>query len=320
MNNSFAILAALFLTVLIFFAGLAFLLVLKPIESKRARMRTRSKRESKSPTSGKSSENEIFLDNKPLSENPALNRFLISIRTFIKQSGMVISVNQLLSYSSIAVAAVLILGILFHLDAILVLLIMISAGSVPFMIVSFQKKRRIARFEELLHPTLERLANAVKAGKTPEAAMELIVKDMPDPVSSEFKIVLTQQVIESMESALNGLAERVPLPDVQIFVAALIIQRETGSNLAEVLMNISNVIRERFELKRHIQGVTAQGRLSRNILLAVPPAMGFLMYLKNPEYIMMLFNDPRGKYMLYAAILAQVMGFFLIQKIIKPKA
>jgi tight adherence protein B len=123
-----------------------------------------------------------------------------------------------------------------------------------------------------------------------------------------------------IKEALQNLVIRMPLPDVQIFTTALIIQRETGGNLAEILDNLSVVMRERFKMTRYIKTVTAQGRMSRNVLLALPPALGFYMYMVNREYIMKLFTDPLLRIALYGVIVMQVIGFFWIQKIIKPKA
>ena len=112
---------------------------------------------------------------------------------------------------------------------------------------------------------------------------------------------------------------RVPLTDVRIFVTALMIQRESGGNLAEILDNLSHVIRERFKLARQVRVYTAQGRISLYLLLAIPPFLGIAMYLMNPKYITPLFTDPLGVKFLVTGIVLQVIGYFVLRKVTQPK-
>jgi tight adherence protein B len=143
---------------------------------------------------------------------------------------------------------------------------------------------------------------------------------MPSPVSDEFNRTYNEQNLGlPLRDALDNMMRRVPLIDFRIFVTALMIQRESGGNLAEILDNLSHVIRERFKLMRQIRVYTAQGRLSLYILVALPPILGVLIYFLNPKYIGMLFTDPLGMRFLIAGIILQVCGYFVIRKVTQPK-
>jgi tight adherence protein B len=322
---SFLLWIIVFLIATAFFVSAISYLVMKPMSSKRAVSRLQSMQKAVAPAPEDSPQDQMLREDV-LSDNPALNRFLrqiplmVDLHLFVKQSALGISVARLLSFSLIPAVVIMSLGWLAGGNLLIVLFIALAIGAIPFSVVAMYRKRRFGRFEESLPEAIDLLARSVRAGHAFTSGLEMISNEMAEPLASEFRRVFEQQNLGlSIREALQNLVLRVPLPDVRVFVTALIIQRETGGNLAEILDNLANVVRERFRLMRHIRGVTAQGRLSRNILMAVPPGMGFLMYLKNPSYIMMLFTDPRGRIMLYAAIAAQIIGFFMLQKIIKPK-
>jgi tight adherence protein B len=318
------------LTILIFgvalllFISAIYLFVAMPLQKKQTLSRFEDiQKVSATPTADSQ---EKILREDVLSDNPAMNRFLrqmplmIRLHLYVKQSALGISVGKLLTYALVPAILVLILGLLLDKLLMLVLFAAAGVGAIPFAVVGHHRKKRFAKFEELLPEAIDLLARSVRAGHAFTSGLEMIADEMSEPLSGEFRRMFEQQNLGMpIREALQNLVLRVPVPDVRVFVTALIIQRETGGNLAEILDNLSHVVRERFKLMRHIQAVTAQGRLTRNILLAVPPGMGLYMYLMNPDYIMMLFNDPRGQFLLYAAIVSQIIGFFLIQKIIQPK-
>jgi len=319
------VLIILFLIAAAFFISVLYFLILRPMASKQAVTRIESMQQVDKDDSETESQDQI-LHEDVLSDNPTLNQILrktpwmFDLHLFVKQSALGISVANLIAFSLIPAIVVLLIGLLGSNNLLVVILIAAGIGYIPFFIVSSYRKSRFKRFEELLPEAIDLLARSARAGHTFISGMELISDEMSEPLSSEFRRVFDQQNLGlPIKDALRNLALRVPLPDVRIFVTTLIFQHETGGKLAEILSTLAEVIRERFRLMRHIQGVTAQGRLSRNILMAVPVGMGLLMYLKNPEYIMMLFTDPRGKFMFYAAVAAQIIGFFVLQKIIKPK-
>ena len=168
---------------------------------------------------------------------------------------------------------------------------------------------------------LDLLARAVRAGHAFTTGLELIGKEMPEPVASEFRMTFEQQNLGlPLREAFRNLLLRVPLSDVHVFVTALLIQRESGGNLAEILENLATIIRDRFKLVRQVKVFTAQGRITLYILSAVAPLLGLLIFLLNREYISILFTNPLGRKMLLTAIFLQIIGFFVIRKIIQPKA
>ncbi len=191
-------------------------------------------------------------------------------------------------------------------------------GCIPFSVVAFKRGKRFRHFEEVFPEAMDTLARAVRAGYAATSAFNLISEEMPDPVSSEFRILYEQQNLGlPLWKALENLATRVPLPDVRIFVTTLRIQQETGGNLAEVMDKLSDVVRQRFRLLRQVQVYTAEGRMSMIALMALPPVMGFLLFILNADYVNTMFFEPLGRQMLAFAAVMQVLGFLVIRKIIR---
>jgi tight adherence protein B len=167
---------------------------------------------------------------------------------------------------------------------------------------------------------MDMLARAVTAGYAFTSGLELIAKEMSDPLAHEFRVTYEQQNLGlPLREALGNLAVRMPLPDVKILVALLQIQQESGGNLAEMLNNLSAVVRERFKLLRQVRVYTAEGRLSMFILTALPPIAALLFLFINPDYVMPLFTEPVGHRMLAAAAVMQVAGYLVIKKIVHLK-
>ncbi len=261
-----------------------------------------------------------------LSDVPALHRFLTGIpgsqrlHLFIQQSATQITVGMVMTITFLIAWVVFLVCLLFDVSIILSLILAVLCGFIPFLIIAIKRQKRFLRFEELFPDAIDLLGRAVRAGHAFTTGLDLIAKEMPSPVSDEFQRVYEQQNLGlPLRDAFQNMMKRMPLPDVRIFVTALIIQRESGGNLAEILDNPSHVIRERFKLVRQIRVYTAQGRLSLYILVAVPPFMGVLVFFINREYIMRLFTDPLGIQMLVAGVILQTMGYFVIRKIIQPK-
>ncbi len=261
-----------------------------------------------------------------LSEVPALHRLLIKVpgvqrlQLFIQQSATEITVGMLLTLSFLIAWLIFLGSLLLGVSWILALVLAVLSGLVPFLVIAIKRQRRFLKFEELFPDAIDLLGRAVRAGHAFTTGLELIAKEMPSPVSDEFQRTYEQQNLGlPLRDAFQNMMKRVPLADVRIFVTALIIQRESGGNLAEILDNLAHVIRERFKLMRQIRVYTAQGRLSLYMLVAVPPIMGLMVYGLNREYIMRLFTDPIGIQMLVAGVVMQVMGYFVIRKIIQPK-
>lgn len=277
-------------------------------------------------TSLADTEDTQLLRSEVLSNVPAIHRLLMKIpwidrlQLFIQQSAGNITVGMLLSISLIVGWFVFLLALLFGTLAVIALIFGVLAACIPFMVIAVRRQRRFLKFEEQFPDSIDLLGRAVRAGHAFTTGLDLIAKEMPAPVSEEFQRTYEQQNLGlPLRDAFENLMRRVPLTDVRIFVTALMIQRESGGNLAEILDNLAYVIRERFKLMRQIRVHTAQGRVSLYILAAIPPFVGFMLYIFNREYITLLFTDPLGVRFLVVGIVLQIIGYFAIRKIIQPK-
>jgi len=187
----------------------------------------------------------------------------------------------------------------------------------PTAFVAFKRSRRLRAFEKSFPEAIDLLGRAVRAGHAFTTGLEMVATETPEPLAGEFKIAFDEQNFGlPLRDALMNLAARVPIVDVRFFVTALLIHKETGGNLAEILDNLSRVIRERFKLLGEVRIRTAQGRLTAGILIALPPAMILVMRWLNPDYVNQLFTDPLGPYMLAGAALLQVVGSAMLWKIV----
>jgi len=189
---------------------------------------------------------------------------------------------------------------------------------IPYSYANYKRNKRFQKFEELFPEAIDTLARAVRAGHAFTTALELIASEIADPVASEFRKLFEEQKFGMpVRDALVNLTERVPLVDVKFFVTAVMLQRETGGNLAEILDNLSYVIRERFKIMRQVRVYTAQGRLTMLLLMGMPPIIVMGMMFMNPQFIKPLFTDPIGHFMLVIGIALQTVGYFVIRKIIR---
>jgi tight adherence protein B len=188
----------------------------------------------------------------------------------------------------------------------------------PYSVVSYRRQKRFEKFEELFPEAIDTLARAVRAGHAFTTALEMISDEVAEPLSSEFRKLYEEQKFGMpVRDALMNLTERVPLVDVKFFVTAVMLQRETGGNLAEILDNLSYVIRERFKIQRQVKVHTAQGRLTMLLLMAMPPTVVAILLVFSPEFVKPLFSDPIGHALLVLSIALQTIGYFVIRKIIK---
>ncbi len=193
-------------------------------------------------------------------------------------------------------------------------------AAVPFLYVLRKRANRFAKFEEGLPPTLELMVSGLRSGHSLVASLGLVAREMPDPIGREFRICFDEQNYGlELRSAMENLAVRVPLQDVRIMMTAILIQKETGGNLAEVLDKCAYVIRERFRLRKEIQIKTAQGRLTGWILAFLPIVLGILLFVVNPKSISTLWTTPMGVKMLYTASVMMLIGALVIRKIIRVR-
>jgi len=188
----------------------------------------------------------------------------------------------------------------------------------PIGYVMHRRTRRLNRFEEQFPEALDLLSRAVRAGHAFQTAMGMVADEMTEPVGPEFKKAFDRQNFGlPLRDALNELSDRVGSLDVRFFVTAVLIQRETGGNLAEILDNLAYVIRERFKIRRQIRVHTAHGRFTAWVLLSLPAALAVALTIINPEHMSLLFKEHMGQMMILGAIVMQTVGYFWIRKVIK---
>ena len=191
------------------------------------------------------------------------------------------------------------------------------AGISPYLYVRWRKRRRIQQLEIQLPEAVDLIARAVRAGHPLSAGLGMAAEEAPEPLASEFRITFEEQKFGlPFEEALLGLGDRVEVVDVRIFVTAILVQREVGGNLSEILETIAETMRARLNLKRQVRVYTAQGRMSGYTLAALPILVGLAITIINPEYMRMLFHESLGRGMLAGAGILQLIGFLWIRKIV----
>ena len=193
----------------------------------------------------------------------------------------------------------------------------VAAAFVPVSVLRYMRTLRMRKFEEQLPEALDLLARSLRAGHAFTAGMEMVATEMPKPVGPEFRLLYDQQNYGMpIADALKRFAERIPLLDARFFVTAVMIQREAGGNLSEVLDNLSKVIRERFRVKRQMRVISAHGRITGWILVALPPALFVALMLISEEHRNIMFGETLGIQMMIGAAVLQVIGTLIIRKIV----
>jgi len=266
----------------------------------------------------------LLKDMQQLSSVPSLNRILTRgnrlVRPFqrtIEQSGVRASVGTVvLASGCAALIAYLVVGFLTH-RWLLGIAAGLGASTVPYLFIRRALTKRVRKFEELFPEAIDLIARALRAGHAFTTGLSMVAEEIPDPVGIEFKLLYDRQNYGlPLPSALKAFAERIPVLDAQFFVTAVLTQREAGGNLAEVLDNLSTVIRERFKVKRQVRVISAHGRLTGWILAALPPCLAMAMFIINPAVPTMLITDPLGIQMIIGAVILQIVGTLIIRKIV----
>jgi len=191
---------------------------------------------------------------------------------------------------------------------------------IPYKILARRRKRRLQKFEKQLPDALDLLARGLRAGHAFPSGLQQVAKEMPDPLGTEFFRTFREfNHGLDLNNALLNLCDRIDLRDLSFFTTAVLIQRETGGNLTEILEKISILIRERFKLRDQVKALTAEGRLSGLILLILPPLLAGILMLVNPAYESQLFQHPTGRVMCTVALGFQLLGMWCIHKIVNIK-
>ena len=264
-----------------------------------------------------------LLRSELLSNVPALNRMLmrwswsVRLREYIAQAGLQVKPGFLVLASIALGLGAFLAARYWLLNSLLALPFGVLGTIIPFGYVAYTRHKRFRAFEKNFPEALGLLARAVRAGHAFTTGLEMIGKELPEPLAGEFRIAFEEQNLGlPLKDALLNLSERMPLIDVRFFVVALMIQKESGGNLAEILDSLAYVIRDRFRIYGEVRVKTAQGRLTGGILIALPPIVGLLIAGLNPTYLRPLFFDPSGPYLLVAAGTLQVVGSVLLWKIV----
>ena len=190
--------------------------------------------------------------------------------------------------------------------------------ALPTLILMKKRSMRLKKFEEQFPEALDLLSRAIKAGHAFQTAMGMVGDELPEPVGPEFRKTFEQQNFGlPLREALNAMSDRIPIIDVKFFVTAVLIQRETGGNLSEILDNLAHVVRERFKVLRQVRVHTAHGRFTGWVLLATPAALAVALSFINPEHMDLLFDERMGQQMLLGAVVMQTIGYFWIRQVIK---
>jgi tight adherence protein B len=261
--------------------------------------------------------------NELLSAVPMLNRWLLSfklaprLRMMLYQANLKWTAGGLLMMSA---TCLVILGYLVYLRTGAILLglaVGLAAASTPFVFVRFKRRARFDQFEQGLPEALDLMVSGLRAGHSLVASLRLVAHESPDPIGSEFRTCFEEQNYGlELRTAMENLVTRVPLQDLRIVVTAILIQKESGGNLAEVLEKGANLIRERFKLRRQVRVHTAQGRLTGWILSLLPLFLGFALYMIDPQMMSMLWTRQVGRELLYTATAMTFVGAMIIRKIV----
>lgn len=206
------------------------------------------------------------------------------------------------------------------LSPLLIPVVAALTGLLPLAWIVLRRRKRLATFAAQLPSALELIGRALRAGHSLASGMKLVADETRPPIAKEFqKVFESQNLGIAMDDSLRSLTQRVPNLDLKFFVTAVILQRQTGGDLAEILDKISHLIRERFKIWGQVQALTGEGRLSGIVLLALPPLLFLAVYYLNPDYCKVLFTDPMGQKMLAGAVFLQFVGALVIKKIINIK-
>jgi tight adherence protein B len=212
------------------------------------------------------------------------------------------------------------LGMVAHLHPALLPVVALVLGALPTMWLLMRRKRRLRAFAAQLPDALEMMARTLRAGQGLAFGFNLVATEMPAPISREFGRVFEEQNLGvPFDESLRDLSDRIPNLDLKFFVTALILQRQTGGDLAEILDKIGSLIRDRFRIWGQVQALTGEGRLSGVILLALPVVLFLAVYQLNRDYVMVLFTDPMGTKMLAVGVIMQILGALVIRKIVNIK-
>ena len=262
---------------------------------------------------------------RPLSDIPRLNKLLLSIPFARKMDLFLIQTNV-----SYPLGVFLLLSIVVALAGFLLVLIITKSflfslpgmvfGLLPYFVLKIIKARRMKKFEEQLPDALDMIARSLRAGHALSGGLEMVGQEFPEPLGPEFARTVRQITFGvNLERALRNMSERVDCPDLKFLVVSVMIQRESGGNLGEIMENIGRIIRERFQLRGKIRTLAAEGKFSAIILIVLPFLIALALFFINPDYIKELINDTKGRMIIAGAIVMMGVGVYFMKRIIDIK-
>jgi tight adherence protein B len=261
-----------------------------------------------------------------MSEIPLFNRALLNVpvaarlKQMLDQADLQITVTRLVMFSVMAGMLAALAASVVTISLVLIVFAGLVAAAVPFGHVWWARRKRLNKFLEHLPDTLELMSRALQAGHAFPEALHMVSTEMPEPIATEFRKTYEEQNLGlSLKLALENLAQRIPLLDLRLCVTAILIQRETGGNLAEILEKVGHTIRDRFRIMEDLKTLTTSSRMSAWILCGLPIFVALTVTVMNPDYMSVLWRDPRGHKLVAVAMFLQVTGMLVIRKILRIK-
>jgi tight adherence protein B len=320
--SSLLIAIAAFVGVAALVGGVALLLRDKPVSKIEDRLNVLTGHAN--PTAKEGSLKDSSILTQPLDDIPGIIDTFVerfgNITLLFEQADTNLTVAKLAAISGVLALMGICVGVVVHIHPALMVLTALLPAMLPLMWLLMRRKRRLKAFAAQLPDALEMLARSLRSGQSLGFGFNMVSTEMPAPISKEFGRVFEEQNLGvAVDESLRSLTNRIPNLDLKFFVTAVILQRQTGGDLAEILDKIGELIRDRFRIWGQVQALTGEGRLSGVVLLALPFVLFIAVYQLNPDYISILFTDPMGKKMLAIAALMQVFGALVIRKIVNIK-
>ncbi len=267
-----------------------------------------------------------IMRNRRLSSIPWLNRILSGIPVLAKLDNLLLQANSRHHLGVFLLLSMLLALGTFYLISLLTRNVLVAtpvaaaAAGIPFMYASMRKAGRIKKFQAQLPEALELMARSLRAGHAMVGGLQMVAQEFDDPMGTEIQKTVAQiNFGVGVEQALKNLTERIDCPDLKFLAVSIIIQRESGGNLAEILESVGSLIRARFKLQGRIRTLAAEGKLSAIILTGIPFAVALVLSFMNPDYIRFLVDDPAGKIIVGMALLMMGLGVVVMKKMIAIK-
>ena len=255
---------------------------------------------------------------------PALDRFLkgttrgLSIGRWLEQTGVRTTISAVLT---IALVLAVVVGLVVAMAVRAPWSLPVGAAfgfALPLMFLNHKRGKRMRTFEEAFPEALDLISRALKAGHAFATGLKMVADEMDEPVGPEFRKTFDEQNFGlPLKDALDNLSQRLPIIDVRFFATAVLIQRETGGNLSEILENLAHVVRERFKILRQVRVYTAHGRMTGFVLLALPAVLCIALMFINPAHMNLLVREHRGQMLLLTAVVMQVIGYVWMRQVVK---